>query len=129
MDYRFLGKSGLKVSELAMGTQTFGWGAQRNVAHAIADRFVGAGGNMFDTSSTYNNGESESILGECLETHGRRDSLVIASKAYFPTGDGANDSDTVEEGLRIEIGRFRRAGRRASSLRPESSSAFPAPAR
>ena len=91
MDYRFLGKSGLKVSELAMGTQTFGWGAEQNVAHAIADRFVDAGGNMFDTSSTYNNGESESILGEWLRTHGRRESFVIASKVYFPTGDGAND--------------------------------------
>ena len=91
MEYRFLGKSGLKVSELAMGTQTFGWGADQKAAHAIADRFVDAGGNMFDTSSTYNDGESESILGEWLKTRKHRDSLVVASKVYFATGDGAND--------------------------------------
>jgi aryl-alcohol dehydrogenase-like predicted oxidoreductase len=91
MDYRFLGKSGLKVSELAMGAQTFGWGAERNVAHLLADRFVDAGGNMFDTSSTYNDGESEAILGEWLQARGRRDSLVIASKVFFATGDGEND--------------------------------------
>jgi aryl-alcohol dehydrogenase-like predicted oxidoreductase len=91
MDYRFLGKSGLKVSELAMGAQTFGWGADRTVAHVMADRFVEAGGNMFDTSSTYNEGESESILGEWLHRRRHRDALVIASKVYFPTGDGANE--------------------------------------
>jgi aryl-alcohol dehydrogenase-like predicted oxidoreductase len=91
MDYRFLGKSGLKVSELAMGTQTFGWGADQEVAHVLADRFVDAGGNLFDTSSTYNNGESESILGEWLNARKHRDSLVIASKVFFPTGDGEND--------------------------------------
>jgi aryl-alcohol dehydrogenase-like predicted oxidoreductase len=108
MDYRFLGKSGLKVSELAMGTQTFGWGADQEVAHVLADRFVDAGGNLFDTSSTYNNGESESILGEWLNARKHRDSLVIASKVFFPTGDGKNEIglsrkhifDVVETSLR-----------------------------
>jgi aryl-alcohol dehydrogenase-like predicted oxidoreductase len=91
MDYRFLGKSGLRVSELAMGAQTFGWGADRQAAYDLADRYVDAGGNMFDTSSTYNDGASETILGEWLQARGRRDSLVIASKVFFPTGDGEND--------------------------------------
>lgn len=91
MDYRFLGRSGLRVSELAMGAQTFGWGADRRAAHDLADRYVDAGGNMFDTSSTYNDGESETILGEWLEARGNRDSLVVASKVFFPTGDGQND--------------------------------------
>jgi aryl-alcohol dehydrogenase-like predicted oxidoreductase len=91
MEYRYLGKSGLKVSELAMGTQTFGWGAEQACAHAMADRFVDAGGNLFDTSSTYNDGASESILGEWLQSRRQRDSLVIASKVYFETGGGPND--------------------------------------
>ena len=108
MDYRFLGKSGLKISELAMGAQTFGWGADQKVAHLMADRFVDAGGNLFDTSSSYNSGESESILGDWLQTRKNRESLVIASKVYFPTGDGANEIglsrkhifDAVETSLR-----------------------------
>ena len=82
MEYRFLGTSGLRVSELAMGAQTFGWGADRGAAHDLADRFFAAGGNMFDTSSTYNDGESESILGEWLQARGNRDSLVIASSRF-----------------------------------------------
>jgi aryl-alcohol dehydrogenase-like predicted oxidoreductase len=63
MRHVFLGSSGLVVSRLAMGTQTFGWGADETAAWAMADRFLAAGGNFFDTSSTYNKGTSESILG------------------------------------------------------------------
>ncbi len=54
MQYRFLGSSGLKVSELSMGTQTFGWGADERAAFSMADVYAGGGGNLFDTSSTYN---------------------------------------------------------------------------
>jgi len=108
MDYRFLGNTGLKVSEVEMGVQTFGWGADEKTAHAMADLFVEAGGNVFDTANTYNDGVSESMLGSWLKARGSRESLIIATKVFFPTGDGPNDSGlsrkhilrSVEESLR-----------------------------
>lgn len=92
MEYRFMGRTGLKVSELCMGTQTFGWGADEPTAHAMADRFVEAGGNFFDTSNIYNAGQSETMLGNWLKQRGRRSQLVIATKVFFPAGDGPNDT-------------------------------------
>lgn len=90
MNYRFLGATGTKVSELCFGTQTFGWGAGERTAHDMADRFVEAGGNFFDTSDKYNDGDSERILGSWLRNR-RRDDVVIASKVFFDVGDGPND--------------------------------------
>lgn len=92
MEYRFMGRTGLKVSELCMGTQTFGWGVEEANAYTMADQFVGAGGNFFDTSNTYNKGMSETILGNCLKKSGNRSRLVIATKVFFPAGDGPNDT-------------------------------------
>jgi aryl-alcohol dehydrogenase-like predicted oxidoreductase len=104
----FLGNSGLVVSELAMGTQTFGWGAEEAAALAMADRFVEQGGILFDTSSTYNGGASEGMLGSWLKSRNSRHSVVVATKVFFATGPGANDIGlsrkhilrTVEESLR-----------------------------
>jgi len=104
----FLGKSGLCVSELAMGTQTFGWGADKSAACEMANAYVEAGGSFFDTSSTYNGGLSESMLGDWVRERGNRQAVVIASKVFFPTGPGPNDAGlsrghvlrTAEESLR-----------------------------
>lgn len=95
MDYRLLGRSGLKVSALSIGTVTFGndgsWGdtdlkdAQRQI-----DLCLDHGINLIDTANVYNNGKSESILGEAL-VDGRRDRLLISSKVRFPMGAGPND--------------------------------------
>ena len=92
MEYRFLGRAGLKVSELCLGTQTFGWGADETTAHAMADLFVEAGGNFFDTSNIYNEGQSEIMLGRWLKSRGNRSQFVIATKVFFPTGEGPNDT-------------------------------------
>jgi len=92
MQYRFLGNTGLKVSELAFGTQTFGWGADENTAHKLADLYVESGGNFFDTANVYNNGVSETILGSWLKERGKRHLLVIASKVFFPISDEPNDT-------------------------------------
>ena len=92
MQSRFLGRTGLKVSEICFGTQTFGWGADEATAHAMADRFVEAGGNFFDTSNIYNQGQSETMLGSWLKGPGRRSRCVVASKVFFPAGDGRNDT-------------------------------------
>ena len=92
MDYRFMGKTGLKVSEICLGCQTFGWGADEPSAHALADRFVEAGGNFLDTSNIYNEGKSETMLGSWLKSRNNRAQLVIASKVFFPAGKGPNDT-------------------------------------
>jgi aryl-alcohol dehydrogenase-like predicted oxidoreductase len=92
MEHRFFGSTGLRVSELCFGTQTFGWVADQKTAHAAADLFVEAGGNFFDTANIYNQGLSESILGSWLQDRGNRGSLVIASKVFFPEGEGPNQS-------------------------------------
>jgi len=82
MKYRLLGKSGLRVSELCLGTMTFGeewgWGSSKDEARKIYDAFREAGGNFVDTANIYTNGASESFLGEFLKGH--RESIVVATK-------------------------------------------------
>lgn len=90
MDTRFLGKTGLKVSELCLGAMTFGWTTPPEESHAILDRFVEAGGNFIDTANVYAGSKSESILGDWLQNQSR-DQLVIATKVYGKMGDGPND--------------------------------------
>jgi aryl-alcohol dehydrogenase-like predicted oxidoreductase len=88
MKYRYLGRSGLLVSRICLGTMTFAnpdWGCDQETASAIVDAFVGAGGNFIDTANMYSGGESEKMLGNALKSH-RRDELVIASKCWFATG-------------------------------------------
>ncbi len=97
MEYRSLGRSGLKVSALALGTFTFGgrgpFGklASQGVpeARVLVDLAIDHGVNFLDTANMYSMGLSEEILGEVIE--GRRDDLVISSKARMPTGTGPND--------------------------------------
>jgi aryl-alcohol dehydrogenase-like predicted oxidoreductase len=82
MRYRLLGKSGLRVSELCLGTMTFGedwgWGASREESRKVYDAFLEAGGNFIDTANVYTNGTSERLLGEFM--HGHREGIVLATK-------------------------------------------------
>jgi aryl-alcohol dehydrogenase-like predicted oxidoreductase len=82
MRYKLLGKSGLRVSELCLGTMTFGdewgWGASREASRKVFDAFVEAGGNFIDTANNYTNGTSEKFIGEFTKTD--RDHFVIATK-------------------------------------------------
>ena len=103
MNYRFMGKTGLKVSEICLGCQTFGWGADEPASHALADRFVEAGGNFFDTSNIYNEGKSEMILGSWLKNRRDRDQLVIASKVFFPAGQGPNDTGLSRKHILTQV--------------------------
>lgn len=92
MKYRYLGASGLLVSRVCLGTMTFGnkeWGCDQSTASAIVNAFVAAGGTFLDTADLYNAGVSEEMLGNAI-TGIPRDDLVIATKAWFPTGDGPN---------------------------------------
>lgn len=82
MRYKLLGRTGLRVSELALGTMTFGndwgWGAEFEECKKIFERFTEAGGNFIDTSNNYTNGSSERILGDL--TSSDRDRFVLATK-------------------------------------------------
>jgi aryl-alcohol dehydrogenase-like predicted oxidoreductase len=82
MRYRLLGNSGLRVSEAALGTMTFGedwgWGTSKDESHKVYDAFREAGGNFIDTANLYTNGSSESFLGEFMKGH--RESIVLATK-------------------------------------------------
>ena len=82
MNYRLLGRSGLRVSELCLGTMTFGedwgWGSPKDEARKIYDAFREAGGNFIDTANVYTQGSSETFLGEFVSGH--RDNVVIATK-------------------------------------------------
>jgi aryl-alcohol dehydrogenase-like predicted oxidoreductase len=103
MEYRFMGRTGLKVSEICLGCQTFGWTADEATSHALANHFVEAGGNFFDTSNTYNNGLSETFLGSWLKNRSDRSQLVIATKVFFPAGKGPNDTGLTRKHIFDQI--------------------------
>jgi len=90
VEYRYMGKTGLKVSELCLGALTFGRESNEELSHRIIDRFIDAGGNFIDTADTYSAGGSEEVLGRWLEGK-KRDDLVIATKVRYPMGRGPND--------------------------------------
>ena len=94
MKFRYLGPSGLRVSELCLGTMTFGedwgWGASKEECRAIFDCFVEHGGNFIDTANGYTNGTSERIVGELISPD--RDRFVLATKYSFPKTRGDPNS-------------------------------------
>ena len=96
MRVRLMGRTGLKVSELCLGTMTFGSvagvrgapGCDEKESLAILNAYLEQGGNFIDTADGYAEGRSEEILGRGLK--GRRDDVVLATKVFFPAGPGAN---------------------------------------
>ena len=98
MEYRALGKSGLRVSVLTMGTMTFGGRGNfadvgptgADEARRQVDQCLAAGVNLFDTADVYSGGLSEEILGQALK--GRRDEALVATKVRMPMGSGPNDA-------------------------------------
>ena len=98
MEYRNLGRTGLKVSVLCLGTMQFGWTADEAASFSVLDAFVDAGGNFIDTANIYSRwadnsyaGKSEEIIGRWLKQRGRREDLVIATKVRGQMGPGPND--------------------------------------
>lgn len=97
MEIRKLGRTGLEVSELALGTMQFGWTADKESAFAIMDTYVEAGGNLIDTANIYSNwaegnpgGVSEAIIGRWLAARKNRHDVVLATKVRGRMWDGAN---------------------------------------
>lgn len=89
MKYTNLGHSGLRVSQLCLGTMTFGREASEADSHVMLDYFVEQGGNFIDTANVYSDGASERIIGNWLK-HRNRDDLVIATKVRFSTNRAPN---------------------------------------
>ncbi|MCB0076676.1 MAG: aldo/keto reductase [Anaerolineales bacterium] len=115
MNYKRLGRTGLKVSELCLGTMQWGWTADENSAFEVMDEFVEAGGNFIDTADIYSRwvegnegGVSETVIGRWMRARGNRDQIVLATKVRGPMGDGPNDQglsrahimDAVDASLR-----------------------------
>lgn len=105
MEYRQLGKSGLRVPVLSFGTGTFGgsgplfsnWGnSDAAEARRLIDISMEAGVNLYDTADVYSNGASEEVLGEAVK--GRRDSVLISTKTSLPMGDGPNETGSSRFG-------------------------------
>ena len=92
MDYRTLGRSGVSVSNLCLGTMTFGAETDEAGAHAQLDQFVAAGGNLVDTADVYGRGASEQIIGHWFASRPAEvtDAVVLATKGRFPMGTEPN---------------------------------------
>ncbi|WP_406088262.1 aldo/keto reductase [Kitasatospora purpeofusca] len=110
MEYRRLGASGLTVPALSLGTGTFGgrgplfgaWGTtDETEARRLLDIAIDAGVTLFDTADVYSDGASEEVLGRAIK--GRRDQVLISTKAGLPTGDGPNDAGTSRARLTTAV--------------------------
>lgn len=91
MEYRRLGRSGVKIAPLCLGTDNFANPTPEDESRAIINRAIDAGINLIDTSNSYAQGESERIIGRALKENGRRHQVLIATKVHYPTGPGPND--------------------------------------
>lgn len=93
MQYRVLGRSGVKVAPLALGTGNFADPTPEAEASRILNRALDAGINLIDTSNSYSDGASESFIGRALARGRRRHEALLATKAFYRVGAGANDED------------------------------------
>jgi len=95
MEYNYLGRTGLKVSKICLGTMNFGSYTSEKDSFKIMDKALELGVNFFDTANVYGNekgvGFTEGLIGRWLEQGGRRDKIVLATKVYGKMGDGVND--------------------------------------
>ncbi|AZN41137.1 aldo/keto reductase [Paenibacillus albus] len=101
MNYRRLGNSGLRVSELGLGTNAFGKRADRETSIRIIDFAIERGINFIDTANIYADTESERIIGEALQ--GKRSKVVLATKGGLPRGSGPNESGSSRYHLQQEL--------------------------
>ena len=91
MEYRTLGRTGVKVSPLCLGTMNFGGPTNEADSIAIIARALDAGINFVDTANVYTGGESERITGKAIRESGKRDQIILATKVFSPVGEGLND--------------------------------------
>jgi len=91
MQYRQLGRSGMRVSALCLGTMNFGGRTDEETSIRMVNQALDAGINFIDTADVYGRGVSEEITGKAIQATGRRDDIVLATKAVANMGDGPND--------------------------------------
>ena len=91
MEYRYLGRTGVRVSPLCLGTANFGNPTPEDESIRIINRALEAGINFVDTGNTYGQGHSEKIIGKALAGNGQRHQVVLATKFHYPVGPGPND--------------------------------------
>ena len=112
--FRTLGRSGLVVSPLALGTMTFGtsrWGSDEDGSRAVFNAYLEAGGNFVDTADVYASGRSEELLGGFIAERGLRHEIVLATKAGFAAGQGPHAGGSgakhLHAALKGSLGRLR----------------------
>src|SRR5690242_14974953 len=95
MGLRELGRSGIKVSQVCLGGNVFGWTADEKASFAVLDAFTGAGGNFIDTADVYSTwveghqgGESEIVIGQWMKARGNREKVIVATKVGSDMGQG-----------------------------------------
>jgi aryl-alcohol dehydrogenase-like predicted oxidoreductase len=105
-DYRTLGRSGLAVSPLALGTMTFGtarWGSGEDTSRAIFNAYVEAGGNFIDTADVYSSGRCEEMLGTFISERDLRERVVLATKSGFAAGQGVHSGGNSAKHIRAAL--------------------------
>ena len=100
MEYRSLGRTGVRVSELCLGCMMFGGRTEDDASADIIDRFLDAGGNFLDTANVYSRGRSEEATGKALKRNGKRDRVVLATKVH---GKMADDDPNAQGNTRRHI--------------------------
>lgn len=106
MDYTYLGRSGLRVSRLVLGTMNFGPVTTEADSHQIMNRAVDVGINFFDTANVYGwdkKGSTESIIGNWFAASGKREDVVLATKVYGSMGDGPNSEGLSAKHIRRQV--------------------------
>ncbi|MEM8739310.1 MAG: aldo/keto reductase [Planctomycetota bacterium] len=93
MDYRLLGRTGVRVSPLCLGTMMFGGRTEAEASYDIIDRALDAGVNFLDTANVYTAGRSEEVVGQALQRNGHRDFIVLASKCHGNMWKASPDAD------------------------------------
>lgn len=101
MKYLPMGRTGVKISAIGLGTNSFGGRAERDVSIAILHRAIDAGVNLIDTANVYTQTKSETIIGEGLK--GRRHQVILATKGGLKAGDGPNDAGSSRYHLMREL--------------------------
>ncbi|MFH1085984.1 MAG: aldo/keto reductase [Chloroflexota bacterium] len=110
MEYRRLGKSGLKVARICLGTMTYGREADEATSFQLMDRYIDLGGNFVDTADGYSSGVSEEVVGRWLKQRGCRARIVLATKVYATMGPGPNDGGLsrmhIQQGVEASLKRL-----------------------
>src|ERR1700716_951199 len=111
MEYMRLGKTGLRVSRVFLGCMTYGvpdrgahpWSLDEEQSRPFIKRALELGINFFDTANSYSDGTTEEIVGRALRDFARREEVVLATKVFFPTHQGANARGLSRKSIMAEI--------------------------